>query len=539
MKAQKKKFDKILILPAVAVVFLFLFNLGYAQTNVTLYSVSPTSGDTDTPIAITGKNLLQCAPLQLPSACNVQFHDTDARRTTVSGTVVSDTTVNALVPQGLCPGKYNIRVGELANYSNTIPFALVDSLSVQSDPSLSACRYAASITPAGGFSGTNIEIAGRNLHTSVHFFNFSGLKATVIGTVGATYPVDIGGGTIVQFISKVAVVAPASLIPGTYTVRVGSDTTTDISNGVGFNVFGDTSAPSISGVRVTNITPTTADVIWNTDEPADSQVEYCPSYTRCGVGTPLDTNLVTSHVVGLSGLTPNSTYFVWVKSRDSGGNLRSLGYYVFKTAVSSTSTPTPTFSSGPSPSVSPSTPPTPPPVISNVQITNITRDSAIVTWDTDVPTDSRVFSCFLLLFCTKELAYDSTLTIAHTLDLLGLSADKKYYIKIISKDGNGLESMSNFYFKTALGLIISNINASTTQTTLTVSWDTNYPASSKLRVCRFFIFCFTTVFDPALMSSHLVTVPNLRPGTRYLYQLISTDLLGYTYSINTYTVMQP
>src|SRR5207244_3234657 len=64
----------------------------------------------------------------------------------------------------------------------------------------------------------------------------------------------------------------------------------------------------------------TATVVWTTDEPADSQVEYGPT-TAYGTTTTLDPSRTTSHAVPISGLTPGTYYHYRVKSRDAAGNL--------------------------------------------------------------------------------------------------------------------------------------------------------------------------------------------------------------------------
>lgn len=282
--------------------------------------------------------------------------------------------------------------------------------------------------------------------------------------------------------------------------------------------------PKISNVKVTNITQTGARVTWDTDATSDSRVEYCVTASRCGVNSPLNAGLVTSHLVDLSGLTPNTYYFIWVKS-DGIGGVGALGYYLFRTA----STPTPTQA------------PTNLPIISNIQVTNITRDSATVTWETDKPADSSVFGCFARVFCFKILAQQSNFTTTHSLNISGLKPDTNQNINIGSKDVSGQSSFSIISFRTQLGLVISNIKVNVARTLLNITWDTNYSSNSELRACRFPFFCLgARVFDPTLSSFHSMTVTNLKPGTRYYYQLTSVDGAGYTArTLNVYITTLP
>jgi len=87
--------------------------------------------------------------------------------------------------------------------------------------------------------------------------------------------------------------------------------------------------PVISNVKVSP-NPTTATVTWTTDIPADSQVEYGTT-TAYGSKSPLNSTLVTSHSVKLSGLTRLTTYHYRVLSRASSGGLGASGDFTFNT----------------------------------------------------------------------------------------------------------------------------------------------------------------------------------------------------------------
>ena len=76
----------------------------------------------------------------------------------------------------------------------------------------------------------------------------------------------------------------------------------------------DVTPPTIS-LEVTNITETTADLEWNTDEPTTSEAGVTPSaYTYTGL------TLVTSDVQTATGLTPATTYTAKVEVTDASGN---------------------------------------------------------------------------------------------------------------------------------------------------------------------------------------------------------------------------
>src|SRR6202040_3486529 len=75
----------------------------------------------------------------------------------------------------------------------------------------------------------------------------------------------------------------------------------------------------IAGVQTSSITISSSQVVWTTNVPANSSVDYgtTPAY---GNSTPADATMVTSHQVTLSGLAAGTTYYYQVNSTDSKGN---------------------------------------------------------------------------------------------------------------------------------------------------------------------------------------------------------------------------
>lgn len=92
---------------------------------------------------------------------------------------------------------------------------------------------------------------------------------------------------------------------------------------------GDTTPPTISDVDAVYITDNSARIVWTTDEPSDSVVDYGTStdYGEAAVDLPL----VTSHSVELTGLAPETTYHYRVSSKDSAENVAYTDDSVFTT----------------------------------------------------------------------------------------------------------------------------------------------------------------------------------------------------------------
>jgi hypothetical protein len=92
---------------------------------------------------------------------------------------------------------------------------------------------------------------------------------------------------------------------------------------------GDVAPPVLSGIAATSVTETSAAIVWTTDEPSDSRVDYGldPGYGSQAA----DGGLVVSHSVALAGLAAGTIYHYRVSSQDASGNLASSADFTFET----------------------------------------------------------------------------------------------------------------------------------------------------------------------------------------------------------------
>ena len=104
------------------------------------------------------------------------------------------------------------------------------------------------------------------------------------------------------------------------------------SPAISVTVTNDTTAPVLSAVAASGLSSSAATITWTTNEGSSSQVEYGPT-TAYGKATPLDASLMTSHSVGLSGLTASTLYHYRVKSKDAAGNLAVSADFTFTTSA--------------------------------------------------------------------------------------------------------------------------------------------------------------------------------------------------------------
>ena len=91
----------------------------------------------------------------------------------------------------------------------------------------------------------------------------------------------------------------------------------------------DTTPPVIKDVSPLSATETGAVIIWTTNEPGSSQVEYGET-TEYGLTASSD-ELTTDHSITLTGLEPNTAYHYQVKSKDNAGNEASSADNTFVT----------------------------------------------------------------------------------------------------------------------------------------------------------------------------------------------------------------
>ncbi len=103
----------------------------------------------------------------------------------------------------------------------------------------------------------------------------------------------------------------------------------------------DCLGPVISGVNTQNVTGNSAQVLWTTDELSNSRVIYDTAFPP-SANTASSAAIVVNHQVGLAGLNPCTTYYYYVSSTDTAGNIASDtnngAYYSFRTGTNSNPT---------------------------------------------------------------------------------------------------------------------------------------------------------------------------------------------------------
>jgi peptidoglycan hydrolase-like protein with peptidoglycan-binding domain/lysophospholipase L1-like esterase len=116
-------------------------------------------------------------------------------------------------------------------------------------------------------------------------------------------------------------------------VSVARDTSNNVATSGAVTITVDNTSPIISSISSGTPGLTSTTVTWTTDEAATSRVVYGTTSSYGSAST--SAAFVTSHSVGLTGLTSNTTYHFAVVSTDALGNIATSTDQTFTTATPS------------------------------------------------------------------------------------------------------------------------------------------------------------------------------------------------------------
>lgn len=280
-----------------------------------------------------------------------------------------------------------------------------------------------------------------------------------------------------------------------------------------------TNPPTLTSEPVSSTGATNVEIEWKTDRSSDSFVEYGTTTEYGSSFGQRDETL--DHNVKISGLQPGTLYYYRVQSLDSG----DLRDYSDDSGYSSQYE----FTTGAAPS------------LSNVSFSDITTNSAILSFDTNKASSSIIEYGTTTDYGSTVSDDSGSSTSKHTIRLKDLSDGTTYQlkIKISDSDGNELSSIGHAFTTLAMpkieNLRLESLPEEVT-TTVRVSWRTNVETSASL----FYSSNSGDVQEVAssvFENDHEFVVRNLMDQSIYTFRATSRDQFGNEVQSgeNTYT----
>ncbi|UCE37734.1 MAG: S8 family serine peptidase [Thermoplasmata archaeon] len=274
-------------------------------------------------------------------------------------------------------------------------------------------------------------------------------------------------------------------------------------------ILPDTTPPGIYNVEIIGKSDSTATIFWNTDELADSKVEY--GLTAEYGSMVIDIKMVWVHSITLFGLESDTTYHFRINSSDASLNYNLSEDFNFTTD---------------------DTPDILDPVITELTVRDITDTTAIIEWKTNEPcnwiikigeTDSygKVYSD--LDYYWKEFS----------IKLTGLKPSTRYYYRVESKDpsdNNASIGDETIYFYTEgppdttppyieSGPQVTMI----THSTASIVWTTDEKSDSLVEYGFDKDDYESEKRDDNYVLIHNITLTNLKSDTTYHFRVKSRD----------------
>lgn len=315
----------------------------------------------------------------------------------------------------------------------------------------------------------------------------------------------------------------------------------------------DTDAPEITNVQATQTSPSSVTVTWETDEDADSLINY-GLQSNYGI-TRVPVAERTAHSITLDDLEAGRLYYFRVMSSDETGNQGiSADYTIQLDGTTSSET-------GQGQSAQTTTEEIKQEIkqIQSVEqlqeiqneivkaIKGITEDltivgpptvipettSATVMWTTDRAASSEVVFSPTSSYTEGTYAFSQSSTAGetteHEVKLIGLEPYTEYHFKVRSTDSYGITGESRDYtFKTKASLPeIRNLRiVKVEENAATLAWDTTVPAKATIEYQDLSTGAQNSKGRPTLSTTHQMRISDLTLGTRYVAFVVAENAGG-------------
>lgn len=251
----------------------------------------------------------------------------------------------------------------------------------------------------------------------------------------------------------------------------------------------DTEKPTdVTNLNTINITLTSIDLTW--DSATDNV--GVTGYQVFRDSTLLATVTNTSYQA--TNLTPNTTYNFIVRARDAAGNV-SDGVSIEATTLADT---------------------TPPTDVTDLTVSEITDQSAKVTWTAS--TDDHVVSKYYI-YLGDELVGNTTST---NYTLTSLTTKTNYTVSVVAEDASGNQSnpvSTNFTTTSVPPSDVTNLTATPSYTSVDLSWT----ASASASVVGYNLYKNGVKVNNELITGTSYTVSQLSEGVQYTFVVKAVD----------------
>jgi subtilisin family serine protease len=272
-------------------------------------------------------------------------------------------------------------------------------------------------------------------------------------------------------------------------------------------ILPDSKPPDIADIEVVAKSDRTATIFWNTDELADSRIEY--GLTTDYGDLIKDFILMSMHSITIFDLEPETTYHFRINSSDASGNYNVSEDFNFTTEASPDETP---------------------PSIFGLMVTGITDTTATIIWETSEPSDYYVEVGETLTY-GREFSGANSYWMEFSVKLTGLTESTRYYYRVESTDPSGNTAGiggENTYFFTegppddTPPNIEDGPYVNVTESTATITWMTDEESDSMVEYGLDSNYGFIES-ESDFVFIHQITLTSLDSETTYHYRVRSKD----------------
>ena len=223
-----------------------------------------------------------------------------------------------------------------------------------------------------------------------------------------------------------------------------------------------TSPPLAGGTPSVDVGSTIATVSWSTGRVAFGAVEYgkTTSYEQ----SVAETVAVGNHSIKITGLTPGTTYHYRVQALDDSALMGYQRENAYSADFTFTTSATPT--------------------ISNVEVTDLSLNSAVINWQAISLTSAQIEY-------GESTAYGTTLSVgvgsegSYSTKITGLKDSVTYHFRIRAVDIDGTDITSDDYTFTTVTFpkvtaVVFKTDQAQNATAINVAWSTNVPTTASV-----------------------------------------------------------